>query len=394
MASTFPPPSSSPPSSLCACFQQPKDQQKRSTSCYALPLRPCWRLLVPIQLKLCVCRVPMCCQKRFQVFCSAASSEDSKKGAGSSEHTSNFALDWDPFEDFFGLGLDMRSRKNMENNKDPSIGYVPEGQYVKEMPCPTCRGRGYLRCDQCNLGNLQEHCPRCSGKGLITCTHCLGECVVREESVNESAWETAHIRSPLNVEDEEDIDHMEIPHTPKRNSKRVYQPTLEVRERISRTLKALEKRTGAISRRVKKQHQDPEMHARMVDAMKRTKRTESSRLNISNKQKLFFMNPENRRMRGLQMKGVPFFCKHCGQEGHRRHYCPDLGYRKKDFVSPHRQYCCSLCKKPGHRRTNCPERGETKGDKRGRYKCGICHQVGHTRRTCPQNAHDNVHNKP
>lgn len=52
----------------------------------------------------------------------------------------------------------------MENNQDPSIGYVPEGQYVKEMPCPTCRGRGYLRCDQCNLGNLQEHCPRCSGK--------------------------------------------------------------------------------------------------------------------------------------------------------------------------------------------------------------------------------------
>jgi hypothetical protein len=44
-------------------------------------------------------------------------------------------------------------------------------------------------------------------------------------------------RSPLNVEDDEDIDHMEIPHTPKRNSKRVYQPTLEVRERISRTLK-------------------------------------------------------------------------------------------------------------------------------------------------------------
>lgn len=165
MASTFPPPSSSPPSSLCACFQQLKDQQKRSTSCYALPLQPCWRLLVPIQLKLCVCRVPICCQKRFHVSCFAASSEDSKKGAGSSEHTSNFALDWDPFEDFFGLGLDMRSRrKNMENNQDPSIGYVPEGQYVKEMPCPTCRGRGYLRCDQCNLGNLQEHCPRCSGK--------------------------------------------------------------------------------------------------------------------------------------------------------------------------------------------------------------------------------------
>lgn len=92
MASTFPPPSSSPPSFLCACFQQPKDQQKQSTSCYTPPLRPCWRLLVPIQVKLCVCRVPMCCQKRFNVSCSAASSEDSKKGAGSSEHTSNFAV--------------------------------------------------------------------------------------------------------------------------------------------------------------------------------------------------------------------------------------------------------------------------------------------------------------
>jgi len=34
----------------------------------------------------------MCCQKRFNVSCSAASSEDSKKGAGSPEHTSNFAV--------------------------------------------------------------------------------------------------------------------------------------------------------------------------------------------------------------------------------------------------------------------------------------------------------------
>lgn len=37
--------------------------------------------------------------------------------------------------------------------------------------------------------------------------------------------------------------------------------------------------------------------------MQRAKNTEMSKKKVSEKQKLFFQNPENRRMRGLQMKG-------------------------------------------------------------------------------------------
>lgn len=40
-----------------------------------------------------------------------------------------------------------------------------------------------------------------------------------------------------------------------------------------------------------------------VNAMQRAKNTEMSKKKVSEKQKLFFQNPENRRMRGLQMKG-------------------------------------------------------------------------------------------
>jgi hypothetical protein len=37
--------------------------------------------------------------------------------------------------------------------------------------------------------------------------------------------------------------------------------------------------------------------------LQRAKNTETARMKVSQNQKLFFQNPENRRMRGLQMKG-------------------------------------------------------------------------------------------
>jgi hypothetical protein len=176
-------------------------------------------------------------------------------------------------------------------------------------------------------------------------------------------------------------------------------------------------------------------------------------MKVSQNQKLFFQNPENRRMRGLQMKGgsklhggyvattsflgmscsckvvlddgvlwmndwplrgrwewdvlagVKFSCKHCGREGHRRHFCPELGYVKKGpRTAAERVYRCGLCRQLGHTRRQCPQRHrqgisggsgaeaevpleqedeEKEQRRRGPYKCGHCHQLGHSRRTCP-----------
>lgn len=142
----------------------------------------------------------------------------------------------------------------------------------------------------------------------------------------------------------------------------------------------------------------------MAAAIKRAKNTEAARMKVSQNQKLFFQNPENRRMRGLQMKGVKFSCKHCGREGHRRHFCPELGYVKKGpRTAAERVYRCGLCRQLGHTRRQCPQRHrqgisggsgaeaevppeqedeEKEQRRRGPYKCGHCHQLGHSRRTC------------
>lgn len=95
-------------------------------------------------------------------------------------------------------------------------------------------------------------------------------------------------------------------------------------------LQELERRTGALSKRAKRQHQNPIIHSRMAAAIKASKQahslpphtisrstlmlwqllfqdaknTEAAKLKVSQNQKRFFQDPENRRMRGLQMKGT------------------------------------------------------------------------------------------
>lgn len=206
-------------------------------------------------------------------------------GCGYSPKSPDFPVDYDPFEDFFGLGIDMKTRKQGESSDDSQSSYV---EYKKHVPCPMCRGRGYI---------LD------SPKGPTSCSCCVGKGMVLEDSVWESAWETAQTRSPLRVEDDEALDRFD-PDVPKRPQKRVYGPRPEaVRNRISRTLKELERRTGALSKRAKRQHQNPVIHSRMVAAIKRAKNTEAAKLKVSENQTRFFQDPENRRMRGLQMKG-------------------------------------------------------------------------------------------
>lgn len=257
-----------------------------------------------------------------------------------------------------------------------------QSSYKKHVPCPVCRGRGYV---------LD------SPKGPSSCSYCVGKGMVLEDSIWESAWDTAQIRSPLIVEDDETLDKID-PDVPKRRpEKRVYGPRPEaVRRKISRTMKELERRTGALSKRAKRQHQNPIIHSRMAAAIKDAKNTEAAKLKVSQNQKRFFQDPENRRMRGLQMKGVKFSCKHCGKEGHRRHYCPELGYVARP--APVRVYRCGNCRQAGHTRRQCPHppkevvvvRGprtykpRAKGVTRGPYKCSHCHATGHSRRTCPE----------
>lgn len=79
--------------------------------------------------------------------------------------------------------------------------------------------------------------------------------------------------------------------------------------------------------------------------------------------------------------GVKFYCRNCGREGHRRHYCPEL----KDSLTD-RQFRCRICGEKGHNRRTCPKTRLTshKNTVRKHFLCRICHQRGHNRRTCPE----------
>ncbi|XP_059074387.1 uncharacterized protein LOC131078396 isoform X1 [Cryptomeria japonica] len=173
---------------------------------------------------------------------------------------------------------------------------------------------------------------------------------------------------------------MEIKLAPEKKSKRVYASTPpDVGAKISLTLKNLNAVTGMFSKKMKKVHSDPILHAQRVEAMKRAKRTPAARQHASNMMKSFFSNPENRLKRSLSMKGVKFYCHNCGEEGHRSHYCPSL----KD-TSGRKRYKCRLCGKSGHNRTTCKRKREHKSHGRP-YNCTVCGQSGHNSKTCPQN---------
>lgn len=76
--------------------------------------------------------------------------------------------------------------------------------------------------------------------------------------------------------------------------------------------------------------------------------------------------------------GIKFYCKNCGQEGHRRHYCPELG------TNADRRFRCRVCGGKGHNRRTCPKSKSmvTKGISTRYHRCGICGESGHNSRTC------------
>lgn len=116
--------------------------------------------------------------------------------------------------------------------------FGPNGQYVRELPCPSCRGRGYTPCTECGIDRSRQDCLLCSGKGIITCQRCLGERVIWEESIDEKPWEKARSVSPLKVKEDDEVDNLELTLDRRKKTKRVYRSTPpEVGLKISRSLK-------------------------------------------------------------------------------------------------------------------------------------------------------------
>ncbi|KAF7809167.1 DNA-binding protein HEXBP [Senna tora] len=291
-------------------------------------------------------------------------------------------LGYNPPEELFGLEVELKPRKDGSPTSEPRSWFGPTGQYIRELPCPSCRGRGYTPCTECGIGRSRSDCPKCSGKGIVTCHQCSGDRVTWEEAIDEQPWERARSSSPLKVQEDDEVDNLDIKLDVKKKSKRVYQsPSPEVGLKISRSLKSLNAKTGLFSKRMKIIHRDPKLHAQRVAAIKKTRGTPAARKHTSNTMKAFFSDPENRQKRSIAMKGVNFFCQNCGREGHRRHYCPEL-----NDSSMGRQFTCGLCGEKGHNRRTCSKLKTILREGRliKHYRCKICRQYGHNRRTCPQ----------
>ncbi|KAJ9563753.1 hypothetical protein OSB04_008913, partial [Centaurea solstitialis] len=283
-------------------------------------------------------------------------------------------MSYDPSEDLFGLSADLKPRKALPSGSTPRSWFGPNGQYIRELPCPSCRGRGYTPCTMCGIERSKLDCSQCHGKGMVTCHQCSGECVIWEESIDERPWEKARSISPLKVKEDDEVDNLEIKLAARRKSKRVYQ---------SPSPESLNAKTGLFTNRMKIIHGDPKLHAQRVAAIKKAKGDIDARKRASESMKAFFSNPENRHRRSISMKGVNFYCKNCGRQGHRRHYCPEL-----DQTSADRKFRCKLCGEKGHNRRTCKKYGTIELERK-KFKdpcCSICGKPGHNRRTCHQRA--------
>ncbi|KAL6839815.1 hypothetical protein ACP4OV_029625 [Aristida adscensionis] len=341
----------------------------------------------------------------------AASSADGT-GAKSSP------LHYDPLADILGPEVGPSSTRSQDTSPVTGKGKVrswigPNGQYYRELPCPSCRGRGYTPCKECGIDRSSLDCPMCNGKGIRMCVQCGGECVIWQESIDEQPWEKVRSSSPLKVKEDDEVDKLEIKiSTPKRSKRTYASPSPEVAMKISRSLRSLNAKTGLFTKHMKILHQDPELHAQRVAAIKRTRGTTAARKHASETQKAFFRNPENRLKRSIAMK------VECGQEGHRSFYCPTLrqvsgrvqfrcrlcggmghnsrtcGKPKSEKEHQRQPRHCSQCGEKGHNRRNCPRSTDTefcasvynkaKGPISSIYSCSFCSEKGHNRRTCPK----------
>ncbi|KAF5443276.1 hypothetical protein F2P56_035845 [Juglans regia] len=308
---------------------------------------------------------------------SSSTSDDSVPTPKQSQQLRN-----DPSEGQYKLAVTPKMWNETSGVPKPRSWFGPSGQYIRELPCPTCRGRGYTPCTECGIERSRLDCPQCNGKGIMTCRQCLGDCVIWEESIDERPWEKARSTSPLKMKEDDEVDNLELKMGKKKKAKRVYpSPPPEVGLKISRSLKSLNAKTGLFSKRMKIIHSDPTLQAQRVAAIKKAKGTAAARRRASEALKAFFSDPENRHKRSIAMKGVRFYCRNCGREGHRRHYCPEL---RDSLIG--RQFKCRLCGEKGHNRRTCQNsRSSNNGNTVIRnHRCRQCRQSGHNRSTCPQ----------
>ncbi|XP_064996711.1 uncharacterized protein LOC135632157 isoform X1 [Musa acuminata AAA Group] len=297
-------------------------------------------------------------------------------------------LDYDPSRELLGIDVDPQPRSFFRSVHSGAqklrSWFGPNGQYIRELPCPSCRGRGYTPCTECDIERSSSGCSQCNGKGIRICRQCFGDCVIWEESIDERPWERARSSSPLKVKEDDEVDKLDIKVDVSRKSKRTYQsPSPEVSLKISRSLRSLNAKTGLFSNRMKIIHQDPILRAQRIAAIKKTKGTPEARERASEASKAFFRDPENRLKRSIAMKGVKFYCSICGEEGHRRHYCSTL----RETSAPIR-FRCRKCGILGHNRRTCgkskSDRKPQKGSQSASRHCSLCGQNGHNRRTCTE----------
>ncbi|XP_010232228.1 uncharacterized protein LOC100823164 isoform X2 [Brachypodium distachyon] len=303
--------------------------------------------------------------------------------AASSADSGGPPLHYDPLADLLGPDVDPNPSRNTAHvgGRGKLRSWVgPNGQYYRELPCPNCRGRGYTPCKECGIDRSSLDCPMCNGKGIKMCMQCGGECVIWQESIDEQLWEKVRSSSPLKVKEDDEVDKLEIKiNTPKRSKRTYPSPSPEVAMKISRSLRSLNAKTGLFTKHMKILHQDPELHAQRVAAIKRTKGTAAARNHASEKQRAFFMDPENRLKRSIAMKGVKFYCSKCGQEGHRSFYCPIV--RK---IPGSVQFRCRLCGGKGHNSRTCGKPESENEHQRQPRHCSQCGEKGHNRRNCPR----------
>ncbi|KAM2781762.1 hypothetical protein FF1_011509 [Malus domestica] len=73
-------------------------------------------------------------------------------------------LGYDPSEDLFGLEANSKPRNVSLGARKPRSWFGPNGQYIRELPCPSCRGRGYTPCSDCGIERSRSDCSQCVGK--------------------------------------------------------------------------------------------------------------------------------------------------------------------------------------------------------------------------------------
>lgn len=60
--------------------------------------------------------------------------------------------------------VEIRFRNSNFGIDKPRSWFGPNGQYIRELPCPSCRGRGYTPCSDCGIERSRPDCSECSGK--------------------------------------------------------------------------------------------------------------------------------------------------------------------------------------------------------------------------------------